>query len=58
MLRYDDKGMKSELWFNGHVKNQYAYALRYMLIVSLIHVMGHVFEWTLETSLGWAQWKK
>jgi hypothetical protein len=27
MLRYDDKGRKSKLKLNGHVENQYAYAL-------------------------------
>jgi hypothetical protein len=35
---------------------------RYLLIFSLIHVVGQVSKWTLETSVGvsfgWAKWEK
>ncbi len=41
MLRYDDKGKKSELWFNGHVENQYAYALSANIHVKFLFNLCH-----------------
>jgi hypothetical protein len=65
MLRIDDKKEEVRVVEKGACRGSiciwFGY-YKYLLSFSLIHVIGQVFEWTLEAlvgvSLGWVEWEK
>jgi hypothetical protein len=65
MLKIDDKREKVQAVVKRACKGSLCICIecyKYLMRFSLIHVIGRVFEWTLETSIGvsfgWVEWKK